>query len=86
MGSILSAISDDIDDYLWLCEHFGEKPECDGWGPDPYGKHAKRLEAWRDLERKLGFDGMRQQLAEEARVAEKLKRDAVIASRAFQPQ
>jgi hypothetical protein len=48
MGSILSAIDDDMDDYVALCERFGEQPQR---APDAYvnllldcyGAHAKEL-------------------------------------------
>jgi len=48
MGSILSAIHDDIGDYEFLCEHYGEevqtKPTANGTMlPNCYGAHAKIL-------------------------------------------
>ena len=43
MGSILSAISDDIDDYISLCRFFCEKPVNDKFGPNPYSDHAREL-------------------------------------------
>jgi hypothetical protein len=45
MGSIMSAISDDIDTYEALCEKYGEKVQHDHHGPDCYGKHATELKA-----------------------------------------
>jgi len=47
MGSIISAINDDINHYYYLCEKYNEKPqmiEIKGWPePDCYGKHATEL-------------------------------------------
>jgi hypothetical protein len=49
MGSILSAIHDDIGDYEDLCRKYGEEvqttPVANGQRlPDCYGAHAKALE------------------------------------------
>lgn len=50
MGSILSKISDDIDEYVALCKHFGEPVQRSptSGNPDCYGKHADVLKARRD--------------------------------------
>jgi hypothetical protein len=45
MGSIMSAISDDIDTYEALCAKYGEQVQHDHHGPDCYGKHAIELKA-----------------------------------------
>lgn len=44
MSDIMSAIADDILEYVSLCEHFGEKIVCDKQGVDPYCLHAKQLQ------------------------------------------
>lgn len=49
MGSIISAIDDDINHYYYLCEKYNEKPVMLNdskhfYEPDCYGKHAKELE------------------------------------------
>lgn len=51
MGSINSAISDDMDDYKDLCKKFNEKPQYtpDHYGNmllDCYGSHAEKLKKW----------------------------------------
>lgn len=38
MGSIISAIHDDINEYVALCEHFGEKIQ---YSPDHYGRQLE---------------------------------------------
>jgi len=43
MGSIISAINDDIDEYESLCKFYFEKPVGDKYGIDPYCEHAKEL-------------------------------------------
>lgn len=48
MGSIISAIHDDMDEYEALCEKYKEKPEYipDAYGRmllDCYGSHAESL-------------------------------------------
>jgi hypothetical protein len=46
MGDTMKAISDDIKDYLALCEKYGEKAvrTNDRWAfPDAYSKHAEGL-------------------------------------------
>ena len=44
MGDMLSAIHDDMDEYVELCKRFGEKViYCDYNKPDCYGLHARRL-------------------------------------------
>lgn len=52
MGSIMSAIADDIDDYLYLCKKFNEKPVYSHGSPDCYGAHAQKLEKRAAEERK----------------------------------
>lgn len=82
MGCSLSAISDDIDRYIGLCEHFNETPRRDpedGRMVDCYGTHANELEQWRNLEREIGETKARQQV-------EKRRREAARAGRAFQFQ
>jgi hypothetical protein len=37
------SIYDDTQEYLALCDFYGEKPRCDRIGPDPYSKHAHEL-------------------------------------------
>ena len=49
MGSIISAIHDDIEDYEFLCKHFGEEVQRKATAngsvlPDCYGTHSKELE------------------------------------------
>ncbi len=49
MGSIMSAISDDIDDYLRRCAKYGETVQQSKTSqgismPDCYGKHSDALE------------------------------------------
>lgn len=43
MSNILSAIYDDIEEYVFLCRKYGEKPVCDLPGPNPYCQHAREL-------------------------------------------
>ncbi len=44
MSDILSAISDDIEEYEDLCQQFGEQVQrSDDGSPDCYGSHAKIL-------------------------------------------
>ena len=55
MGSILSAIDDDMEEYRALCKHFGEsvqssKDAYGNWLPDCYGEHAKSLKKRRQEE------------------------------------
>jgi hypothetical protein len=55
MSDSLSRIADDEEDYLRLCEMYGEKPELMqgsfGKMVNPYGPHAKCLEERRKAER-----------------------------------
>jgi len=45
MTDIISAIADDMDEYVSLCEKYGHKVRRDENGnPDCYGVHAKKLE------------------------------------------
>jgi hypothetical protein len=49
MGSIISAINDDMDKYKWLCGRYSEQPQYtkDAYGNlllDCYGEHAQKLE------------------------------------------
>jgi hypothetical protein len=43
MGSIMSAISDDIDEYVRLCEKYNEKVQYSSGSADCYGEHARKL-------------------------------------------
>jgi hypothetical protein len=43
MGSIISAIYDDIEKYESLCKFYFEKPVKDRYGVDPYCEHAQEL-------------------------------------------
>ena len=48
MSSLMEKIQDDMEEYVLLCEHFGEKPKTrlDFYGNeilDCYGKHAEKL-------------------------------------------
>ncbi len=43
MGSIISAISDDIDEYEALCRKYGEKIQYSYGSADCYGEHADSL-------------------------------------------
>lgn len=43
MGSIMSAIRDDIEEYEALCERYGERPQYSYGSADCYGEHAKEL-------------------------------------------
>jgi hypothetical protein len=43
MGCSFSAISDDIDEYVFLCKQYGEKVQYSSSSPDCYGKHAAFL-------------------------------------------
>jgi len=43
VGSIISAISDDIDEYEALCERYGETVQYKSSGPDCYGPHCDEL-------------------------------------------
>jgi len=44
MSDIISAIHDDMDDYEFLCEKYGERVRMKDFEPDCYGAHAKKLE------------------------------------------
>lgn len=54
MGSIMSAISDDIDMYLFLCNRYGESPQYSHGSEDCYGDHASALRARLDAEQAVG--------------------------------
>lgn len=43
MGSSLSAIYDDVQEYARLCAKYGEEPVRDEVGINPYSDHAKEL-------------------------------------------
>lgn len=43
MGSLMSRIRDDIAEYEELCRLYGETPDGDWRGVDPYCAHAKAL-------------------------------------------
>lgn len=45
MGSIMSAIEDDIKEYLGFCKKFNEQPKYSDDSADCYGEHAKLLKA-----------------------------------------
>lgn len=51
MSNILSAIRDDIDTYVALCEKLGEKVQYDHHGVDVYGEHAQKV---REITRYVG--------------------------------
>ncbi len=70
MGSIISAIHDDMEDYERLCERYGEKPHVkpDVRGIpllDCYGAHASKLKERERLEWET--DRQRQQLQDAKR-------------------
>lgn len=50
MSNIISAINDDIDEYIYLCEKYNEKPETDKSGINPYCFHARQLKQRRNKE------------------------------------
>jgi hypothetical protein len=52
MGSIMSAISDDIQEYRDLCDRYGERIQHSHGSPDCYGEHAKQLKARLDEDRR----------------------------------
>jgi hypothetical protein len=43
MTDLRSAIYDDIDWYIYLCEYFNEEPRVDKRGVDPYCEHRYEL-------------------------------------------
>lgn len=43
MSDLMARIHDDIEEYVSLCEVYGEKPECDEQGANPYCDHARKL-------------------------------------------
>lgn len=43
MSDIISAIYDDINEYLHLCKKYDEKPVYGTYEADCYGKHAEEL-------------------------------------------
>lgn len=43
MGNIFKAISDDIEEYEWLCRKYKEKVQNSHGSPDCYGEHASAL-------------------------------------------
>ena len=56
MSDSLSRIADDEEDYIWLCDKYGEKPELKRSNAgflyvNPYGPHAKCLEERHKAER-----------------------------------
>jgi len=44
MGNIFEAIDDDINEYIRLCDKYGEKPKTDEHGINPYCDHAHELQ------------------------------------------
>ena len=58
MGDILKAVHDDTEDYLDLCKEYGETPEKDELGPNPYGKHAHLLKQRKKKEREQEIQRM----------------------------
>lgn len=52
MGSIMSAIADDIDHYEWLCTRFGEKTQYSHGSADCYGSHAEELKWWLEQDKR----------------------------------
>lgn len=48
MGSIISAIYDDIHEYEALCDRYGEKIQYSHGSADCYGAHASGLKKRRD--------------------------------------
>ncbi len=49
VGSIISAIKDDIEEYERLCRIFDEEVRYKQGAPDCYGEHARALyERWQD--------------------------------------
>lgn len=57
MGSIMSAISDDIEEYEALCKRYGEEVQYKHSGPDCYGKHKDELE-WKLQQDKRAEEGL----------------------------
>jgi hypothetical protein len=43
MSNILKAISEDIEEYIYLCKKYGEKVQYVDYGEDCYGEHASKL-------------------------------------------
>ncbi len=43
MTDLRSAIYDDINEYVALCEHYKEEVVTNKYGVDSYGKHAHKL-------------------------------------------
>lgn len=60
LGNILSAICDDMNDYETLCRKYGEgvQTSLTAQGtqlPDCYGPHARKLQAWERMGRRVDF-------------------------------
>lgn len=88
MGSILSAISDDINEYRWLCQHFREKVQHERgvYGPDCYGPHAKLLERRYARQREVGEIAERREHEQSKAAETKRQSDAAkVGTMAFQP-
>ena len=61
MGSIMSAISDDIDDYVHLCRKYGEPVQYSHGSADCYGDHCRELRNRRDAELRAKIVGSQRQ-------------------------
>jgi len=57
MGSIMSAISDDIDHYEYLCDRYGEKVQYSHGSANPYGSHCDELK-WKLEQDKRAEQGL----------------------------
>jgi hypothetical protein len=43
MGQVKISVQEDIDWYLYLCKKYGEEPQKDEQGINPYSNHAYEL-------------------------------------------
>jgi predicted HicB family RNase H-like nuclease len=57
MGSIMSAISDDIDTYEHLCGRYGEKVQYSHGSANPYGEHCEELK-WKVEQDRRAEEGL----------------------------
>lgn len=73
MGSILSAIDDDVEEYLALCARFGQVPQHADGSPDCCGAHAKELKKRATLARRR-IDALEDVAAAARKVRYKTKR------------
>lgn len=53
MTNIITAIDNDTDEYISLCNYFNEEPVNDELGVNPYCEHAKKLCEKYNQEKKL---------------------------------